>query len=108
MYLKIFKSFNLNVTFIINLLLFMIHFLTNLIIHNQVPQLHLLVHLTYLAQTSSVLTPIIASISDNFQQSLNRPRKQARLTDFVQQSRPLSVTKKKQFDEQLAKMIVKR
>jgi len=55
------------------------------------------------------LTPIPSSgASEYFQQLPNRLRAQTRMTDFVQQSRPISVTKKKQFDEQLAKMIVKR
>lgn len=47
-------------------------------------------------------------VSEHFLQPLNRPYAQTRMTDFVQQCRPLSITKKKQLDEQLTKMIVKR
>ncbi|KAF0749845.1 zinc finger BED domain-containing protein 1-like, partial [Aphis craccivora] len=45
------------------------------------------------AQTSSVLTPIPSSgASEYFQQLPNRLRAQTRMTDFVQQSRPISCT----------------
>lgn len=64
--------------------------------------------------SSSNVTQINASIetstlvvSEHFRQPFDLPRSQARITDFIQQSRPLTTTKKKQYDDQLTKMIVK-
>jgi len=54
------------------------------------------------------MTSTIPEVSEHFPQPPKRSRAQTRMTDFVQQCKPLSVTKKKQFDEQLTKMIVKR
>lgn len=62
--------------------------------------------------SSSSTIPIVTStpcVSDHFQQpNIQLPRAQRQMTEFIHQSKPISVTKKKQFDEQLTKMIVKK